>query len=65
LILATICSHNEIALIHASFDIAATLLEDGRIAHSTLKSPLNIQSNETPTCNISKNSAMTKDFAAM
>ena len=36
-----------------------TLLEGGRTAHSALKSPLNIQSNETPTCNISKNSAMT------
>ena len=36
------------------------LLEGGRTAHSALKSPLNIQSNETPTCNISKNSAMTK-----
>ena len=37
-----------------------TLLEGGRTAHSALKSPLNIQSNETPICNISKNSAMTK-----
>ena len=31
-----------------------------RPAHSALKSQLNIQSNETPTCNISKNSAVTK-----
>ena len=37
-----------------------TLLDGGRTAHSALKSPLNIQSNETPTYNISKNSAMTK-----
>ena len=37
-----------------------TLLEGGRAAHSALKSSLNIHSNETPTCNISKNSAMTK-----
>ena len=56
LILATIRSHNEIAL--ASSGIAATLLEGGRTAHSALKSQLNIQSNHTPTCNFSKKSAM-------
>ena len=60
LILATIRSHDEIALALVSSGIAATLLEGDRTAHSALKSPLNIQSNETPTCNISKNSAMTK-----
>ena len=36
LILATICSHNEIALTFASFGIAATLLEGGRTAPSVL-----------------------------
>lgn len=60
LILATIRSKNEIALALASSGIAATLLEGGRTAHSALKLPLNMQSNETPTCNISKNSAMAK-----
>jgi hypothetical protein len=60
LILATIRSKNEIALALASSGIAATLREGGRTAHSALKLPLNMQSNETPTCNISKNSAMAK-----
>lgn len=59
-ILATIRSQNKIALALASSGIAATLLEGGRTAHSALKLPLNMQSNETPTCNISKNSAMAK-----
>ena len=60
LILATIRSHNEITLALASSGIAATLLEGCRTAHSALKSLLNIQRNENPTCNISKNSAMAK-----
>jgi len=37
-----------------------TLLEGGQTAHSALKALLNIQSNETATCNISKNYAMAK-----
>jgi len=60
LILATIRSQNKIALALASSGIAATLLEGGRTAHSALKLPLNRQSNETPTSNISKNTAMAK-----
>ncbi|CAG9830120.1 unnamed protein product [Diabrotica balteata] len=40
--------------------LQATLLEGGQTAHSALKLPLNMHSNETPTCNISKNSAMVK-----
>ncbi|XP_050063152.1 ATP-dependent DNA helicase pif1-like [Aphis gossypii] len=60
LILATIRSQNKIALALASSGIAATLLEGGRTAHSALKLPLNMHSNETPTCNVSKNSAMAK-----
>ncbi|XP_054727360.1 uncharacterized protein LOC129237018 [Anastrepha obliqua] len=48
LILATIRSQNGIALALASSDIAATLLEGGRTAHSA------------PTCNLSRNSAMAK-----
>lgn len=60
LILATIRSQNGIALALASSGIAATLLEGGRTAHSALKLPLNMQINETPTCNLSKNCAMAK-----
>ncbi|CAF4836778.1 unnamed protein product [Pieris macdunnoughi] len=60
LILATIRSQNGIALALASSGIAATLLEGGRTAHSALKLPLNLQINETPTCNLSRNSAMAK-----
>lgn len=60
LILATIRSRSEIALALASSGIAATLLEGGRTAHSALKLPLNLQVDEEPTCNISKNSAMAK-----
>ena len=60
LILATIRSHNEIALAIASSGIAATLLECSRTAHSALKLPLNIQNNKTLTCKILKNTAMAK-----
>ncbi|XP_052740613.1 uncharacterized protein LOC128198563 [Bicyclus anynana] len=60
LILATIRSDQKIALALASSGIAATLLEGGRTAHSALKLPLNVQVIETPTCNISRNSAMAK-----
>ncbi|XP_026479313.1 uncharacterized protein LOC113385685 [Ctenocephalides felis] len=60
LILGTIRSQNKIALALASLGIAATLIEGGRTAHSALKLSFNMQSNETPTCNISKNSAMAK-----
>ncbi|MDD9341337.1 MAG: AAA family ATPase, partial [Providencia heimbachae] len=60
LILATIRSEQKIALALASSGIAATLLEGGRTAHSALKLPLNVQMIETPTCNISRNSAMAK-----
>lgn len=58
LLLASIRSRSDIALAVASSGIAATLLEGGRTAHSALKLPLNLQANEEPTCNISKNSAM-------
>ena len=58
LILASIQSKNDIALALASSGIAATLLPGGRTAHSALKLLLNIQSTETPTCNISKSFGM-------
>ncbi|CAH1115442.1 unnamed protein product [Psylliodes chrysocephalus] len=60
LILATIRSQNGIALALASSGIAATLLEGGRTTHSALKLPLNMQINQTPTCKLSRNSAMAK-----
>ena len=60
LLLARIRSENDVALALASSGIAATLLEGGRTVHSALKLPLNMQINETPVCNIAKNSAMAK-----
>ncbi|XP_049316968.1 uncharacterized protein LOC125779739 [Bactrocera dorsalis] len=60
LILAAIRSQKKIALALASSGIAAILLDGGRTAHSALKLPLNMQVSETPTCNISRNSAMGK-----
>ncbi|GBP16800.1 ATP-dependent DNA helicase pif1 [Eumeta japonica] len=60
LILATIRSRCDIALALASSGIAATLLDGGRTAHSALKLPLNLNTIDTPTCNISRSSAMGK-----
>ncbi|GFV31300.1 ATP-dependent DNA helicase [Trichonephila clavipes] len=48
--------HN-VALAVASSGIAATLLSGGWTAHSVLKLPLNLVSEELPMCYISKNSA--------
>ncbi|XP_054266833.1 uncharacterized protein LOC128989005 [Macrosteles quadrilineatus] len=56
LLLARLRKDRNIALAVASSGIAATLLNGGRTAHSTFKLPLNLASQETPTCNISKNS---------
>ncbi|KAI8430432.1 hypothetical protein MSG28_000709 [Choristoneura fumiferana] len=39
-------------------EIAATLLQGGRTAHSALKLPLNLTSIETPMCNIPKQSKL-------
>ncbi|CAB3241223.1 unnamed protein product [Arctia plantaginis] len=60
LILAIIQSRCDIALALASSGIAATLLDGGRTAHSALKLPLNLNTIDTPTCNISRSSAMGK-----
>ncbi|GBP29212.1 ATP-dependent DNA helicase pif1 [Eumeta japonica] len=60
LILATIRSRCDIALALASSGIAATLLDGGRTAHSALKLPLNLNTIDTPTCNISRSNAMGK-----
>ncbi|XP_056637724.1 ATP-dependent DNA helicase pif1-like [Diorhabda sublineata] len=48
------------ALVLELSEIAATLLDGGRTAHSALKLPLNLNTNDTPTCNISQSSAMGK-----
>ncbi len=60
LLLARIRSRNDVALALASSEIAATMLEGGRTAHSALKLSLNMQITETPICTIAKNSAMAK-----
>lgn len=44
------------ALAVASTGNASTLLQNGRTAHSVLKLPLNLHYEDTPVCNISKNS---------
>lgn len=56
LLLTKIRSHGKIALAVASSGIAATLLEGGRTAHAAFKLPLNLIHQETPVCNISKQS---------
>lgn len=52
LIMATIQLQKKISLTLASSGVAATLLDRGRISHSALKLPLEIQVSEIPTCNI-------------
>ena len=44
----------------ATSGIAATFLEGGRTAHSVLKLPLNLQTLEEPSCNITITSTMAK-----
>ncbi|XP_075125698.1 uncharacterized protein LOC142198565 [Leptodactylus fuscus] len=57
LLLASLRKDHNIALAVASSGIAATLLNGGRTAHATFKLPLNLCSDEAPTCNITKNSS--------
>ncbi|CAB3244972.1 unnamed protein product [Arctia plantaginis] len=63
-VLAAVRARSNIAVAFASSGIAATLLEGCRMAHSALKLPLNLQTIEEPTCNITKNSAMAKVLSA-
>lgn len=56
LLLWTVRSRRDIAVALASTGIASTLLQGGRTAHSVLKLPLNLHYQDTPVCNISKNS---------
>jgi len=60
LILGTIRSRFDIALALASSGITATLLYSCRTEISELKLPLNLNRIDTPTCNISRSSAMGK-----
>jgi len=40
--------------------IAATLLQDGRTAHSAFKLPLNLNYDDSPVCTISKTSGLAR-----
>ena len=58
LILAKLRHKKVIALAVASSDIAATLLDGGRTAHSALKLPLDLLAKrDNPTCNIARGTA--------
>ena len=50
----------QIAIAMATSGIAATLLPNGRTAHSTIKLPLDLSKCEEAVCNISKGSATAK-----
>ena len=56
LILARVRKDKNIAVSVASSGIAATLLDGGKTAHSAFKLPLNLNHQETPICNIPKQS---------
>lgn len=58
LILVTVRARADIAVAVASSEIAATLIEECRAAHSALKLPLDIQTTEQSICNIAKPSVM-------
>ncbi|GBN18473.1 hypothetical protein AVEN_125403-1 [Araneus ventricosus] len=55
----------KVAIAVASSGIAATLLDDGRTPHSVLQLPLNIAHEETPVCNITKNSERCRNVSAL
>ena len=58
LILSKVRSQGHKALAVASSGIAATLLPGGRTAHSTFKLPLDLVSDDMPTCNVTRNSSV-------
>ena len=60
LLLDMVRQQQGIAIAVASSGIAATLLPGGRTAHSAFKLPLNLTSNDSATCNISKGSGLGK-----
>ena len=55
LLLAKVRSTQKIVL--ASSGIAATLMDNGKTAHSTFKMPLDLTDEKNATCNISRNSS--------
>lgn len=63
LILARVRKDKNIAVSVASSGIAATLLDGGKTAHSAFKLPLNLNHQETPICNIPKQSDSACSFA--
>ena len=58
LLLAKVRQQNKIALAVASTGIASCLLPGGRTAHAMFKLPLDLSTNQTPTCNIKKGSGL-------
>lgn len=55
-ILAEVRRQGKIALAVASSGIAATLLPGGKTAHTMFKIPIDLESNESPVCAVSRNS---------
>ena len=60
LILAKIRQTGKIAIAVASSGIAATLLSEGKTAHSTFKLPLSVSLEQQSTCSIRKNGPLGK-----
>lgn len=60
LLLSKVRSLKKIAIAVASSGIAATLLQGGKTAHATFKLPLDMHYNDSPVCNISKQSGTGK-----
>lgn len=60
LILAKIRQSGKIAIAVASSGIAATLLNEGKTAHSTFKLPLSVSLDQRSTCSIRKNGPLGK-----
>ncbi|CAH2207398.1 jg2803, partial [Pararge aegeria aegeria] len=65
LLLAKVRINGNIALAVASSGIAATLLTGGRTAHSLFKLPLNLNLDQSPICNISKQSDAAKECSVI
>ncbi|GBN91997.1 hypothetical protein AVEN_73025-1 [Araneus ventricosus] len=65
LLSAQIQKDKKVAIAVASSGIAATLLDDGRTAHSVLQLLLNFAHEETPVCNITKNSEPCRNVSAL
>ncbi|XP_060878261.1 uncharacterized protein LOC132950734 [Metopolophium dirhodum] len=60
LIIAKIRQSGKIAIAVPSSGIAATLLNDGKTAHSTFKLPLSVNLEQQSTCSIRKNGPLSK-----